>query len=220
MQCVWNTKEMWIWCWYKLEDLLMETDFIIDSVIWVIWYESIGYRLVHVNYENPWKTCQGTGRDTDYESDCYERCSKDLKRNLDNCPCYKNCRNGCPCNTYDCCEYNIARVFKYSLWIDFIVIEFQLWLSQSIKAFVNPVIEHNQICGSKCLSSLAECNQKCFIYNRNCYDTCQEIMKECIQECLCIGECYDGCPCMDWCRKCLIRTSSQSARHELGLGNR
>ena len=69
--------------------------------------------------------------------------------------------------------------------------------------FANPEFEDNQICGSKCLSSLTECNQQCFIYNRNCCDTCQEIMKECIQECLCIGECYDGCPCMDWCRNCL-----------------
>ena len=25
-------------------------------------------------------------------------------------------------------------------------------------------------------------------------------MKICIQECLCQGQCYEGCPCMDWCR--------------------
>ena len=35
---------------------------------------------------------------------CLAACSRDLDLNLMECPCMKNCRNGCPCENYECSQ--------------------------------------------------------------------------------------------------------------------
>ena len=69
--------------------------------------------------DSSWKLCLATCQSFSEQVhfDCYEKCSTDLRRGLDNCPCYKNCRRGCPCDFFDCCEHNIDSVSKAFLTV-------------------------------------------------------------------------------------------------------
>jgi len=43
----------------------------------------------------------------DLRENCLSNCANEINSCYDNCPCYNKCWLGCPCDSYDCCEYNV-----------------------------------------------------------------------------------------------------------------
>ena len=36
------------------------------------------------------------------DADCVQMCMLEYDVSVDNCPCHKNCPDGCPCDVFDC----------------------------------------------------------------------------------------------------------------------
>ena len=61
---------------------------------------------VTVKFTICWENIFLVLRDHHARVECYSNCGRDVNSCYDNCPCYKRCPKGCPCDSYDCCEYN------------------------------------------------------------------------------------------------------------------
>jgi len=98
-------------------------------------------------------------------------CDEAHHKDVDNCPCRKNCPAGCPCESFDCDSLNE--------------------IAESCKDQASN--KNYQFCYDEQKTSLNQCLEQCETYD--CHFQCSETFEEHLQRCPCAPKCPSDCPC-------------------------
>jgi len=122
--------------------------------------------------------------------DCMRQCSRDFGVCSDDCPCYANCYNGCPCS----------------------------YESEYCEACESRFEDEHVICRKINMQHLDMCLDKCETFDKTCENDCFVEYHYETRYCPCMDYCPNGCPCDGFdCNSKLNSTDSVFGRKSLGI---